>query len=391
MNPLRRVFGLSASHLVCDLYSPLLPAVLPLLMTTYGYPYVAVGLLITAYQLTSSISQPLLGWLHDTRGLAVHVSVPILMSAAGMSLVGVAGTYPLLVVCALISGLGHALFHPSALAVVSGLAAGESRGRITSFFVVGGNMGFALGPLVAGVLLAWAGLPALTLLIVPGIAMAIVLRAYLPGPNRHPHPKAVETDDGHSAPLPVGPLAVLVSASALRAWAIFGSVAYLPAFLTLRGYDIGIANALVSGMLICGVVGQVTGGVISDRYGRKEYTIAGLVACLPALALFLATGGILSLSGLFLFGFFLWSTFSVTLAMGHEMLPSRVGLISGLMLGFAVGAGGVGVALSGWIADMLTLGTALEALAAPIIVALVLFVLLPYPWKALGRRFPVLK
>ncbi|MGC9435061.1 MAG: MFS transporter [Methanomicrobiales archaeon] len=388
---MKRVFGLSVSHLVCDLYSPVLPAVLPLLMATYGYPYFTVGLLITAFQLTSSISQPVLGWLHDTRGLAVHVSVPILMSAAGMSLIGVAGAYPLLIVCALISGLGHALFHPSALAVVSGLAAGESRGRITSFFVVGGNLGFALGPLVAGVLLAWAGLSALLLLLVPGIAMAIVLRALLPAPDHHPRPAGVEDDDTDSPPLPVGPLAILVTASALRAWAIFGSVAYLPAFLTLRGYDIGMANALVSGMLICGVVGQVTGGAISDRHGRKEYTIAGLVACLPALALFLATGGILSIAGLFLFGFFLWSTFSVTLAMGHEMLPSRVGLISGLMLGFAVGTGGAGVALSGWIADALTLNIALEALAAPIIVALVLFAILPYPWKALGRRFPALK
>jgi len=381
---MKRLFGLATSHLICDMFNPILPAVMPLLITTYGYSYLMVGLLVTVYQLTSSILQPVVGWLHDRKGHGVHVSIAILMSAAGMSFLGVAGAYPLLILCAIISGLGHALFHPSALAAVSDIAEGESRGRLTSIFVVGGNLGFAIGPLVAGLLLQWGGLPAILLLLVPGVLMAALLRILMPGREGSPAQTrtASETVVG-GRPTEVKAILVLISASALRAWAIFGIVAYLPTFLTLRGYDIGIANAVVSTMLIGGVIGQVVGGTASDRYGRKEFTLAGLAAAIPAFAIFILTDGVLSLAALLLFGFFLWSTFSVTLAMGHEMLPSRVGLVSGLMLGFAVGAGGSGVAITGWIADSLSLSAAISMLAVPIIAAIALFAILPYPWKSL--------
>lgn len=380
------VWGLSAAHLVTDLYSPVLPAILPLLIAEQGYSFFLAGLIVTVYNLTSSLIQPLIGWAFDTRGFAVHVGTSVAIGAIFISIVGLLNNYTLVLASVAVAALGHAFFHPSALGTVSRLTRDASRGRITSYFVIGGNLGYAIGPICAGVAVGLMGLPGLVVLAVPGLVMAAVLRQVLPAPDRL---KAAPAADPGKRPA-YRAIALLVTASGLRAWAIFGSVAYLPTVLTLRGIDLVTANLLVSGMLIAGVVGQLVGGALSDRYGRKEYTILGLVTAIPPFVVFLSTDGILSLVALMIFGFILWSTFAVTVAMGHEIAPGNVGLISGLMLGLAVGVGGMGVAITGWIADMTSLSLGLMTIPIAIGLALPLFLAVPYPWKSLSqRRSPV--
>jgi len=166
------------------------------------------------------------------------------------------------------------------------------------------------------------GLPGLVILAVPGIVMAAVLRYILPAPGRLKAPAPPSQGEQRPACRAV---ALLVVASGLRAWAIFGSVAFLPTILTLRGIDLVTANLLVSGMLIAGVVGQLVGGTLSDRYGRKEYTLIGLVSAIPPFVVFLMTDGIVSLVAMIIFGFILWSTFAVTVAMAHEIAPGTSG------------------------------------------------------------------
>ena len=376
----KSVWGLSAAHLVTDLYSPVLPAILPLLIAEQGYSFFLAGLIVTVYNLTSSFVQPLVGWLFDTKGFAVHISTSVLISAIFISVIGLLDNYFLVLASVAVAALGHAFFHPSALGTVSRLTQDASRGRITSYFVIGGNLGYAIGPICAGVAVGLMGLPGLVILVIPGIAMAAVLRRILPAPERLKVPAAPARKERPA----YRAIALLVVASGLRAWAIFGSVAYLPTMLTLRGIDLVTANVLVSGMLIAGVVGQLVGGMLSDRYGRKEYTIIGLVTAIPPFIIFLTTGGILSLAALMVFGFILWSTFAVTVAMAHEMAPGNVGLVSGLMLGLAVGVGGMGVAATGWVAD-LTASLSLGLMTIPLAIALAipLFLAVPYPWKSL--------
>ena len=380
----RSVWGLSAAHLVTDLYSPVLPAILPLLIVEQGYSFFLAGLIVTIYNLTSSFVQPLVGWVFDTRGFAVHIGTSVAISAVFISIVGLLDNYYLVLASVAVAALGHAFFHPSALGTVSRLTRDASRGRITSYFVIGGNLGYAIGPICAGVVVGLMGLPGLVVLAVPGIAMAALLRRIVPSPGRSPVPKTPAPGE----PPAYRAIALLVAASGLRAWAIFGSVAFLPTILTLRGIDLVTANLLVSGMLLAGVVGQLVGGALSDRYGRKEYTIIGLVTAIPPFVVFLSTGGILSLVALMIFGFILWSTFAVTVAMAHEIAPGNVGVVSGLMLGLAVGVGGLGVSITGWIADMTTLTLGLTTIPLAIVLAVPLFLLVPYPWKSLvrGRR-----
>jgi FSR family fosmidomycin resistance protein-like MFS transporter len=156
--------------------------------------------------------------------------------------------------------------------------------------------------------------------------------------------------------------------------------------LVARGFDLWMANLLMTIMLLAGVAGQVIGGTLSDRYGRKEYTIAGMLCAIPPLWIFLSGSGIVAILAMFAFGFFLWSTFAVSVAIAQELLPDHVGLASGLILGLAIGCGGIGVAATGSMADGIGLVPALLALIAPVLVSVVLFVVLPYPWRTLSLR-----
>ncbi len=387
----KSVWGLSAAHLVTDLYSPVLPAILPLLIAEQGYSFFLAGLIVTVYNLTSSMMQPLVGWLYDTRGLTIRISITVLISAIFISIVGLFNSYYLVLISVAIAALGHAFFHPSALGAVSRLTRDASRGRITSYFVIGGNLGYAVGPICAGVAVGLMGLPGLTILAVPGIVMAAVLYYVLPAPGRL---KPSESPFLHDAKPARRAIVLLVVASGLRAWAIFGSVAFLPTILTMRGIGLVTANLLVSGMLIAGVVGQLVGGTLSDRYGRKEATLIGLFAAIPPFVVFLTTGGVISLIAMIVFGFILWSTFAVTVAMAHEIAPGNVGLVSGLMLGLAVGVGGMGVAVTGWIADLTSLSVGLMTIPLAIVLAIPFFLAVPYPWKILSSvsiRVPSLR
>ncbi|MGD1004551.1 MAG: MFS transporter [Methanoregulaceae archaeon] len=362
----------------------MLPAILPLLILNYNYSYFAAGLLVTAYQLTSSVTQPVIGWLSDTKGFFVHVSISLLIGAVFIGLIGIAHNYFIVMVFAILAALGHATFHPTALSIVSRLCNSENRARITSYFVVGGNLGFAVGPILAGIVVWWLGLPGLLLLIFPAMFMALTLKFVLSDTisKAYTERKKVEVS---KIPDSINPFLILLSSSIFRAWAIYAVIAFLPTYLVTQGYDLVVASAIATLMLLAGVVGQIFGGYLSDRYGKKEFILLGQILTIPPFYVFFLTSGVVSIIALILFGFALWSTFSVPIAMSHELLPQNVGLASGLMLGLAIGIGGLGVAVNGIIADHYSLAVALSTIPIPIIISLFLMIVLPYPLKSLKR------
>ena len=378
----RSIFPLSFAHLVTDIYMPVIPAVLPLLIADRGLTFFLAGLMVTSYNLTSSATQPIFGWLSDRYGKQVHISTSLLISAVFIGLIGIVGSYPLLLVCASLAAIGHACFHPNALSIVSRIATTENRSRVTSFFVVGGNIGYAIGPLLAGGVVALFGLQGLMFLIIPAVIMAVILRKVLPREVMQTPAADLGTDRPQVS---FSPLASLFAASTLRAWAVFTAIAFFPALLITRGFDLFTANLMITLMLFAGVAGQISGGIIADAYGKKEFTIVSLLCSVPFLFVFLGSTDIVSYIALVVFGFFLWSSFAVTVAMSHEILPSRVGMASGLMLGVAIGAGGIGVAINGMIADMYSLTTALYTIPVLIVGAAALMLIVRYPWNILER------
>ncbi|NLV27998.1 MAG: MFS transporter [Methanomicrobiales archaeon] len=375
MNPLRRVAELSFAHLINDIYAPVLMALQPVLITMYGYGYFQAALLPVIHSLTSSMLQPIFGYLADNKGLKVSIGLSILLSGIGVSLLGlVPDFYCIMLVCVVISGIGHASFHPGALCKVSALASGSSRGKLTSLFVVGGNLGMALGPIIAGIILSSGGVPQVIWLIVPAAIAAFVL---------YYHPISDECLVVHGDTRKIKedwkPVILLFSGATLRSWVTFGAMTFLPTYLVLEGYPLLEATMLVSLMLLAGVAGQMGGGMLSDRIGRKEVVVTTTLASIPAFIAILLTHGALLILSMMIFGFLLWASFSVTIAMSHEMIPSRVGLISGLFLGIAMGAGGVGVSVSGVLADMYGLYTSLELFPVILVIATILFILVKKP------------
>jgi FSR family fosmidomycin resistance protein-like MFS transporter len=387
LRELKSVLSLSFGHLVIDIYSPVIPAVLPLLIATHGWSYFLAGLLVAAFNITSSLLQPAVGHLSDRRGFSVPFAVPFLIASLCIGAFGLVDDYSLLLICAALAAFGAATFHPLALSAVNRASRNENRGRLTSIFVIGGNLGFALGPVLAGLAVSALGLRGLPVLAVIGVVTALLSPLIFPRKEKGGAEHVFRPEVGE-APASYWPIALIIAVGALRSWVIFAAIAYLPTYFhDTLGADLVTANALVSLMLVAGVAGQYVGGVLSDTYGRKEWTVFGLAASVPFFVLFLAASGPLSYAALLIFSFFLWSTFSVTVAMAQEVMPGNVGLASGLMLGLAVGAGGIGVAVSGAIADASSLGTALATLPLPVIAAALLAFAVPYPWKALaGRR-----
>ncbi len=365
---------------------PVLPAILPLLIINYGYSYLAAGLLVTAYNVTSSFTQPLVGWLSDTKGFSVSISISLIVSAVFIALMGIAQDYYLIMLLAIIAALGHACFHPTALSLVNRLCAIENRGRITSFFVVGGNFGYAIGPVLTGLLVVWMGLPGLLFLVFPALFMVLALRYLLPGGITGACQSYTRPEPGNGPEQSKKPFVILMIVSVLRAWAVFAAITFLPMFLVTQGYNLMTAGIIMTLMLLAGVAGQLMGGQISDRIGRKEFMIIGFAGAIPFFYLFFATNGIIAIIAVLMFGFFLWSTFAVAVAMSHELLPENVGLASGMMLGLAIGCGGLGVAVNGVIADHYSLAAALGTIPIPLIAAMLLMFILPYPWKLLSSR-----
>ncbi|NMB78407.1 MAG: MFS transporter [Methanomicrobiales archaeon] len=365
---------------------PVLPAILPILIAQNGYSYLAAGLLVTAYNVTSSFTQPVVGWLSDKRGLTISVSLSLFISAFFIALMGVVHDYYLIMAFAVIAALGHACFHPVALSIVSRLCSSENRGQITSYFVVGGNIGYAIGPVLAGALVFWLGLPGLLFLVIPAGIMVFALRIIMPGgiaAIHDAHPAQPVAD--HDVPSK-WPFVLLMLASILRSWAIFATITYIPMYLVSQGYDLVTAGLVMTLMLLSGVAGQIFGGRISDRFGRKEFMVFALAGAIPCFYLFFATAGIPAILTLLLFGFCLWSTFTVSVSMSHELLPQNIGLASGIMLGLAIGFGGLGVAVNGIIADHYSLAATIGTIPLPIIGAVILMALIPYPWKTFRRQ-----
>ncbi len=377
----RTIAGLSAAHLVIDLYGPALPAIISLLVLRSGYSYLAAGLLVTVYNAVSSLVQPGIGWIHDRRGRQLPPSLSLLICGLFVALLGLApGIGVMLLFCG-IAALGHAAFHPVSLALTGRQSTDENRGRVISYFVLGGNLGFALGPLAAGAAIQTLGQEGILLMVFPAIAMSLALPLLVPARARPVQGEAAVTTTRPPLMVPRVPVAILVTGASLRGMVIFGSLAFLPTFLAGRGFDPLMGNILLTLSLLSGVAGQIVGGAVSDRSGRKETILVGTAATALFLEGFIILPSPWYLVCLMLFGFSLWSSFSVTLAIAHELLPADLGLASGLLLGLAVGVGGLGVALIGWIGDGFGLVAAFQALLVILLLALPVFVMLPYPWK----------
>jgi FSR family fosmidomycin resistance protein-like MFS transporter len=232
-----------------------------------------------------------------------------------------------------------------------------------SLFSAGGNLGFAIGPVVAAGLMAWFDLSGTVAVVVPGVAMAGAMylwRDEFAAPTALRDPRAPSETDH----IPWGRLGTLCALITLRSWGYSGLITFIPLLLHAQGVSLQATGRLLFAFLFFGALGGLAGGHLSDRVGRHQVIAASLLAFPVLMAIALVVSGPLQMLFLAIAGVALLASFSVTVVFAQDLLPRHLGLASGLTLGLAFGAGGVGVGLSGVLADALGLEASVWILLA---------------------------
>jgi FSR family fosmidomycin resistance protein-like MFS transporter len=369
--------ALSSGHLAVDLAQGALPALLPFLVLKFDLSYTEAAALVLAGTISSSIVQPAFGLWSDARGALWLLPAGVAVAGLGMAIASVAPAYPLVFLAVLVSGLGVAAYHPEGSKFAS-YVSGSRRASGMSLFSVGGNVGFALGPLLASFLIITLdlGLDGGVFLAVPGLAAAAVL-ASLTGYLGIFAPEGGPAAERILEPSRPRGLALLLLVVGLRSVAHMGLFTFVPLYEISRGNGAGYGTRLLALFLLAGALGTLLGGPLADRFGRRTVLIGSFVVATPLILVYALAGGLVGAFALVFSGAAVIGTFGVSLVMSQEYMPGRVGMASGLSIGLAIGLGGVSAVSLGAVADAVDLETAVVATAVG--PALAIFVALALP------------
>ena len=373
---------LAVAHAINDANASALPVIIPWLVTHQGLSLATAATLVLATNLSSSAVQTLFGYLSDKRSFAWSIPVAMLLTTLGTAFIGFAPTFPLMLLGALISGIGSAAFHPEASRFANYFSGVKRAATGMSLFTFGGYLGFAAGPIVTTPAILLFGLHGTALLLFPAPIVAVLLWRRLPqfemvrAQAQSAQRERVGVDNWKG-------FSVLAVAVSLRSMIFSAAVTFTPIFaMRVMHADHVLASAVLAVALIGGSIGTVYGGRIADRIDRRRvvmlslalttlfciaYVLCGMYA--PWLALFapLAFG----------FGFSLGLSAGVIVVIGQEYLPKRIGVASGLTLGLAVTIGGLGAPMFGAIGDHYGLVAVFAAVAVFAVLSLVSSLILP--------------
>jgi MFS transporter, FSR family, fosmidomycin resistance protein len=367
--------ALSSGHLATDLAQGALPALLPFLIVKFDLSYTMAAALVLAATFSSSLVQPAFGFWSDARGALWLLPAGVALAGIGMALAAVAPSYFFLVLAVLVSGLGVAAYHPEGSKFAS-YVSGERRASGMAFFSVGGNVGFALGPVVASGIVLALGLHGGLLLALPGLAVAAVLLAVRP--YLEDFAPAADTNRSEEVgPGRPGGLALLLGVVGLRSVAHMGLFTFVPLYEIARGHSEARGTLLLSLFLLAGAIGTLFGGRFADRFGRRVVLLGSFVVATPLILVYAIAGGLVGEVALVLSGAAVIGTFGVSLVLSQEYMPGRVGMASGLSIGLAIGLGGVAALTLGAVAAAIDLETAVIATAAGPALAFFVTLLLP--------------
>ncbi|MFF7710125.1 MFS transporter [Pseudomonas sp. NPDC007930] len=360
--------AISSAHLVNDMMQSILLAIYPVLKGEFSLSFIQIGLITLMYQLTASLLQPLIGLYTDRRPKPWSLPFGMASTMAGLLVLAFAPNFATVLLAAALIGLGSSVFHPESSRIAR-LASGGKHGLAQSLFQVGGNLGTAVGPLVAAVVIvpygqgsvAWFALAALA-------AMAVLARvshwyANHPGAGVR-RANAAATAPSHSPRAILGAVAVLLVLIFSKYFYIAGLSSFFTFYLIGKfGLSVQAAQVQLFIFLFASAAGTVLGGPIGDRIGRKPVIWASILGVAP-FALALPHADLFWTTTLtVIIGFVLSSAFSAILVYAQELIPGKVGMVSGLFFGFAFGMGGLGAALLGYFADHFGIDAVYQAIA----------------------------
>jgi FSR family fosmidomycin resistance protein-like MFS transporter len=355
----RTAFGIlgaiSLSHLLNDMIQSLILALYPLLQSEFSLSFVQIGMITLTFQVTSSLLQPVVGYYTDKYPMPWSLPIGMCFTLCGLVILAMAGSFPMVLLAAGLVGTGSSVFHPESSRVAR-MASGGRHGLAQSLFQVGGNFGSSLGPLLAALIIAPYGKGNVGWFVLAALLAIIVLlqisRWYA---AQHRMAK------GKTAAPVVNPLPrkQVIQAVSVLLVLIFSKYFYMASissyytFYLMHKFDLSVQNAQfhLFAFLFAVAAGTVIGGPLGDKIGRK-YVIWGSILGVAPFTLFLPYvslywTGILTV----IIGFILASAFSAILVYAQELMPGRIGMVSGLFFGFAFGMGGLGAAVLGLVAD----------------------------------------
>jgi FSR family fosmidomycin resistance protein-like MFS transporter len=354
----RTAFGIlgaiSVAHLLNDMIQSLILAIYPLLQSDFSLSFVQIGMITLTYQVTASLLQPLIGYYTDKHPQPWSLPIGMGFTLSGLVLLAMANNFPMVLVAAALVGTGSSVFHPESSRVAR-MASGGRHGLAQSLFQVGGNLGSSLGPLLAALIIApygrgnvaWFSLAAL---------LAIVVLLQIGRWYQTQHRASKSHAQSAVSPLPRRKVALAISILLVLIFSKYFYLTSLSSYYTFYlmhkfGLTVQSAQLHLFAFLFAVAAGTVIGGPIGDRIGRKRVIWVSILGVAPFTLLLphanLWWTGALSV----VIGFILASAFSAILVYAQELMPGRIGMVSGLFFGFAFGMGGLGAAVLGLVAD----------------------------------------
>jgi len=370
-----KLITLMLGHLTVDSYVGIIPVLYPVLIGRFDLNFATVGLISLAYSGTAAISQPLFGVIADRYGTR-FTGISLAWTAITFALVGFVPTFPLLVALACASGLGSGAFHPFGALDVRALLPKRSRSAGMSIYVTAGTVGVAIGPLIGIGLFSWFGLHGTGWLVIPGVATG----AYLLWRMRKAAPSGATERKAAPASRQVVPMlaiAAVIGVMMSRSWTVQVFQTFTPTWYKDLGYGPEFYGPLVTTLVLSSAIGTVGCGALADRYGRRTVIIGTLILSIPAVLLYTLFPGPWGFVTGIAIGFLAASTAPLMLLMAQQLMASRAGLASGLVMGLGFVTGALGVPINGAIGDAIGLQKSLMTHVILVVVTIGIAWLLP--------------
>jgi FSR family fosmidomycin resistance protein-like MFS transporter len=347
-----KLLSLMLGHFTVDSYVGVIPVLYPLLIGRFDLNLATVGLVSLAYGGMAAISQPPFGLLADRFGTR-FTGLALAWTAISFALIGFVDSFPLLLVLAMTSGLGSGAFHPLGALDVRGMLPNLRRSLGMSVYVTAGTVGVATGPLLGILLLTAFGIRGTGFLVLPGLVTGgyLLLRAR----RKSNLITAAVRSTRRASPVPVFALGAVIAVMMSRSWTVGVFQAFTPTWYEQLGYGPEFYGPLATTLVLASAVGTVGCGSLADRYGRRTVILATLVLSVPAILLFCLYPGPWAFASAVLIGLLAASTAPLMLLMAQQLMSTRAGLASGLVMGLGFVTGAIGVPINGAIADALGL------------------------------------
>ncbi len=349
--------AVSVCHLLNDMVQSLLPSIYPILKVSFHLNFGQIGLISLVYQVVASLLQPFIGLYTDRRPMPYALAVGMCFTLVGIVMIALAPTYGELLVAAAVVGTGSAIFHPESSRIAR-IASGGQHGFAQSFFQVGGNTGSAIGPLLAALIVLPQGQHGVAWFAIAAVAGILVL--FQVGRWRSHHLARSTPGHLHLNHGPALPRRTVLRAMAVLTALIFSKYFYLASmvgyftFYLITRFHVSVRSSQLHLFVFLGAAaaGTFLGGPIGDRIGPRYVIWGSILGVLPFTLLLpyanLFWTGTLSA----IIGFVIASAFSAIVVYAQELMPGRVGLVSGIFFGLAFGMGGIGAAVLGHVADL---------------------------------------